>query len=156
MCQSFVHQISSVSLQKRTGLFSIEYYLASRTLLWAGHVARMPKSRLPKRLMLSWVHEPRIEGGQELTYGRSLERHLKQSDHLFGMGNPGAGPRWLKLVTKVPFGIGKPQLRPPRCDTRVTPEEKRGFLARRPLQRRSRRRMSLRLAPNLFHEQFPL
>jgi len=90
----------------------------------------MPKSRLPKRLMLSWVHEPRIEGGQELTYGRSLERHLKQSDHLFGMGNPGAGPRWLKLVTKVPFGIGKPQLRPPRCDTRVTPEEKRRFLAR--------------------------
>jgi len=77
MCQSFVHQISSASLQKRTGVFSIEHYLASRTLLWAGHVARMPKSRLPKRLMLSWVHEPRIEGGQEMTYGRSLERHLK-------------------------------------------------------------------------------
>ena len=36
MCQSFVHQISSASLQKRTGVFSIEYYLASRTLLWAG------------------------------------------------------------------------------------------------------------------------
>jgi len=53
MCQSFVHQMSSVSLQKRTGVFSIEYYLASRTLLWAGHVARMPKSRLPKRLILS-------------------------------------------------------------------------------------------------------
>jgi hypothetical protein len=27
--------------------------------------------------MLSWVHEPRIAGGQEMTYGRSLERHLK-------------------------------------------------------------------------------
>ena len=27
--------------------------------------------------MLSWVHEPRIAGGQEITYGRSLERHLK-------------------------------------------------------------------------------
>jgi len=24
---------------------------------------------------------------------------------------------WLKLVTKVPFDIGKPQFRPPRCDT---------------------------------------
>ena len=77
MCQSFVHQISSVSLQKRTGVLSIEHYLASRTLLWAGHVARMPKSRLPKRRMLSWVHEPRIGGGQEMTYGRSLERHLR-------------------------------------------------------------------------------
>jgi len=28
MCQSFVHQISSASLQKRTGVFSVEYYLA--------------------------------------------------------------------------------------------------------------------------------
>jgi len=46
------------------------------------------------------------------------------------MGNTGAGPRWLaeKIVTKVHFDIGKPQLRPPRCDTRVTPEEKRRFL----------------------------
>ena len=66
-----------MSLQKRTGVFSLEHYLASRTLLWAGHVARMPKNRSPKRLMLSWVPEPRIAGGQEMTYGRSLERHLK-------------------------------------------------------------------------------
>ena len=75
-----------------------------------------------------------------MTYGRSLERHLKY----FGLVDDGgkaitisewatlaqdrAG--WLKLVTKAPFNIGKPQLRPPRCDTRVTPEEKRRFLAR--------------------------
>jgi len=141
MCQSFVHQISSAGLQKRTGVFSIEHYLASRTLLWAGHVARMPKSRLPKRLMLSWVHEPRIEGGQEMAFGRSLERHLEY----FGLVDESgkaisffewatlAQDRvgWLKLATKVPLDIGKPQLRPPRCDTRVTPEEKRRFLARR-------------------------
>jgi len=36
MCQSFVHQISSASLQKRTGAFSVEYYPASRILLRAG------------------------------------------------------------------------------------------------------------------------
>ena len=30
----------------------------------------------PKRLMLSWIPEPRIAGGQEMTYGRSLQRHL--------------------------------------------------------------------------------
>jgi len=29
---------------------------------------------------------------------------------------------WLKLVTKVPFDFGKPQLRPPRCDTMATKE----------------------------------
>ena len=76
-----------------------------------------------------------------MTYGRSLERHLRY----FGLVNDSgkaisfsewatlaldrAG--WLKLVTKVPFDIGKPQLRPPRCDTRAMPEEKRRFLARR-------------------------
>jgi len=33
----------------------------------------------------------------------------------------------------------KPQLRPPRCDTRVTPEEKRRFLARRAQEMEQRR-----------------
>ena len=67
MCQTFVHRITSESLQKRTGVFSLEHYLASRMLLWAGHVARMPKNRLPKRLVLSWIREPRVAGGQEMT-----------------------------------------------------------------------------------------
>ena len=26
--------------------------------------------------MLSWIREPRDAGGQEMTYGRSLQRHL--------------------------------------------------------------------------------
>ena len=43
---------------------------------WAGHVARMHKNRLPKRLMRFWIPEPRVAGGQETTYGRSLQRHL--------------------------------------------------------------------------------
>jgi hypothetical protein len=55
MLQTHVYRITSESLQKRTGVFSLEHYLASRTLLWAGHVARMHKNRLPKRLMLSWI-----------------------------------------------------------------------------------------------------
>ena len=41
---------------------------------------------------------------------------------------------------KVPFDIGKPQLRPPWCDTRVTPEEKRRlFFARRAQETEQRR-----------------
>ena len=47
--QTYVHRISSKSLQQRTGVFELEHYLASRTLLWEGHVARTPKSHLPKR-----------------------------------------------------------------------------------------------------------
>ena len=71
-----------------------------------------------------------------MTYGRSLERHLKYFGLVYDSGKAitfsewatlaqdRAG--WLKLVTKAPFSIGKPQLRPPQCDTRVTPEEKLG------------------------------
>ena len=44
--QPFAHQISSASLQKRTGVYLIENYLASRTLLWFGHVTRTPRSGL--------------------------------------------------------------------------------------------------------------
>ena len=52
-CQTFAHRISSESPQKRTGVFSLEHYLASRTLPWAGQVARMSKNHLPRRLVLS-------------------------------------------------------------------------------------------------------
>ena len=61
-------------------MFELQHYLASRTLLWAGHIARMPKSRLPKLFLLSWVRTPRVTGGQEMTYGRSLECHLQRFD----------------------------------------------------------------------------
>ena len=55
--------------------------MGRRTLQWVGHVARMDKSRLPRRLLTAWVREPRPEFGQKMNYGRSLERWLK----LFGL-----------------------------------------------------------------------
>ena len=76
MCQKYVHRITSKNLQQRTGVFELQHCLASRTLLWAGLAARMPKSRLTKRLLLSWVRTPRVAGGQEMTFSRSLEPHL--------------------------------------------------------------------------------
>eukprot|EP00614_Pseudopedinella_elastica_P038334 CAMPEP_0181268260 /NCGR_PEP_ID=MMETSP1097-20121128/5410_1 /TAXON_ID=35684 /ORGANISM="Pseudopedinella elastica, Strain CCMP716" /LENGTH=269 /DNA_ID=CAMNT_0023367885 /DNA_START=133 /DNA_END=939 /DNA_ORIENTATION=- len=122
MCQTYVHRITSKSLQQRTGVFELQHYLASRTLLWAGHVARMPKSRLPKRLLLSWVRTPRVAGGQEITFGRSLERHLEHFDlpTTFTEWATLAQDRaaWHKLVTHPPFAIGKPFVRRPRGDTR--------------------------------------
>jgi hypothetical protein len=75
----------------------------------------MTKKRAPKRLMLPWVVEPRIAGGQEMTYGRSLERHFKyvRLVHVGGLAlaftewatlaQDCAG--WCTLVTKPPFDI---------------------------------------------------
>ena len=51
--QTHVYRITSESPQKRTGVFSLEHYLASRTLLWAGFTThaysfkRFALSRLP-------------------------------------------------------------------------------------------------------------
>lgn len=125
------------------GGLDLQHYLASRTLLWAGHVARMPKSRLPKRFLLSWVRTPRVFGGQEMTYGRSLERHLQQFDlpTKFTEWATLAQDRgaWHKLVTKPPFAIGKPFVRRPRGDTRVTPEDTRRIMAQRAAEIAERR-----------------
>ena len=143
MRQTYIHRISSKSLQQRTGVFELEHYLASRTLLWVGHVARMPKSRLPKRLMHSWVRAPRVSGGQEMTYGRSLKRHLKRlvlplaytdSAHIAQ-----SRTEWYKRATKPPFTIGKPFLRRPRGDSRRTAEQKHMDKTRRAAEEAERR-----------------
>ena len=78
--------------------------------------------------MLSWIPKPRVAGGQEMTYGRSLQRHLAHFNlpAAFTEWAPLAQDRagWRKFVTEPPFKLGKPCLRQPRGDTRVTPEDK--------------------------------
>ena len=70
MCRVTMHQvelngITSVELQKRIGIWDLDYYVGRRTLQWVGHMARMDKSRLPRRLLTAWVRDPRPEFGQE-------------------------------------------------------------------------------------------
>ncbi len=96
----------------------------------------MHKNRLPKRFMLSWIPEPRIAGGQEMTYGRSLQRHLAHfnlptafTECQAPLAQDRAG--WHKRVTKPPFKLGKPFVRQPRGHTRVTPEDKQRLAEQR-------------------------
>ena len=46
---------------------------------------------------------------------------------------------WKKLVTTPPFAIGKPFVRKPRGDTRVTPEDKRRAVVQRAAEIAERR-----------------
>ena len=78
-----------------------------------------------------------------MTYGRSLQRHLDHFDiptkftewaHLV---QDRAG--WQKLVTTLPFAIGKTFVRQPQGDTRVTPEDKRRAVAQRAAEIAERR-----------------
>jgi hypothetical protein len=128
MCQTFVHRITSKSLQQRTGVFTcITTWRAAHCSGWG--MSRACQRVLPKRLMLSWVHEPRVSGGQEMNFGRSLVRYLEHFDLplVFTEWAALAQDRalWHRLTTKPPFAIGKPFLRQPWGDTRAKPEDQR-------------------------------
>ena len=72
----------------------------------------MHKDRLPKRLMLSWIPEPRVAGGQGMTYDRSLQSHLTHFNlpTAFTDWAPLVQDRagWHKLVTEPPSNLVSP------------------------------------------------
>ena len=73
------HHISNADLLRRTGLHTVDVYLSRRQLRWAGHVARMPYKRLPRKMLSCWVHHKRPCGAPQMTYGRSLRKILKKA-----------------------------------------------------------------------------
>jgi hypothetical protein len=64
-------------LEKRLRTKNILSILESRRLQWLGHVYRMPEERLPRRLLSSWVMQPRPKGRPPLTYAHGICKDLK-------------------------------------------------------------------------------
>ena len=73
------HHISTIELLQRTGLESIDAIITRRQLRWAGHVSRMDYSRLPRRMLSSWVQHKRPRGAPQYTYGRGLVKALRKA-----------------------------------------------------------------------------
>ena len=73
------HLISNAELLERTDLLPIDSYISKRQLRWAGHVARMPIDRLPRKMLSCWVNNKRPRGAPQMTYGRSLKKSLKKA-----------------------------------------------------------------------------
>ena len=73
-----LHRISTEELLNRLGLKSIDAYVTTRQLQWAGHVMRMPFERLPRKLISSWCAEKRPVGCPAYTYGRGIYKALKK------------------------------------------------------------------------------
>ena len=70
------HFVSTASLLQSLGLESIDVYVTRRQLRWAGHVARMPFHRLPRKMLSSWCYAKRPIGSPQMTYGRGLYKAL--------------------------------------------------------------------------------
>jgi len=109
-----------------------------RDVHFIGPALRAPSCRMTLCCVLAGsivVNERAVHFTQEMTYGRSLQRHL----YHFGLSTvltewahlaqDRAG--WHKPVTTPPFANGIPFVRQPRGDTRVTPEDKRRAVAQR-------------------------
>ena len=52
-----LQHISNQRIRDMCQVLSIEQQLHQRVLRWAGHVARMPNTRLPKQLLFAWHNE---------------------------------------------------------------------------------------------------
>ena len=75
-----VRAMCRVTLLERLSFNSIDTYVCRQQLRWAGHVIRMPWSRLPRKIMSCWVRSKRPRGAPRFTYGRSLVKCMKKVD----------------------------------------------------------------------------
>ena len=64
---------------------------------------------------------------------------LRHYDGVHRVGTPSAASDGKSFVTTLSFAIGKPFVRQPRGDTRVTPEDKRRAVAQRAAEIAERR-----------------
>ena len=69
-------RILSEQLYRRLGVATEEQYCRRRLLRWAGHVSRMPITRLPRQLPEGFAASPRSAGPPLMTWGRTLMKAL--------------------------------------------------------------------------------
>jgi hypothetical protein len=80
MAPTMKHRITSKSLFERLGVSSFDSYYNCHLLRWAGHVARMPMDRTPRKLLTGCVEHARPVGCPKMTWGRTLNKALKSYD----------------------------------------------------------------------------
>ena len=75
--------IKTDSVLEQLGLRSVGIYMARRRLRWLGHVRRMDWSRLPRKLLSSWVYQARPLGRPRKRWAESIEDDIKTAGLTF-------------------------------------------------------------------------
>ena len=71
--------VPDTEVLRSSGMISINTMLCKAQLRWAGHVARMPDHRLPKKLLYGELQAgKRSRGGQKKRYKDTLKASLKR------------------------------------------------------------------------------
>ena len=105
MKHSREHRLSDSELRSRLGLQTIDVYISRRQLGWAGHLARMPFERLPRKMLSSWVRADRPIGAPQFTYARGLLKALGKAGidsktwHQLAQDREG----WREKINVLPF-----------------------------------------------------
>ena len=71
--------IKTCTILEELGLRSVDIYMVRRRLRWLGHVRRMDWSRLPRKLLSSWVYQARPIGRPHFRWAESIEADLKMA-----------------------------------------------------------------------------
>ena len=79
MHHTIKHHIKSQTLYTRLGITNFDKYCNKRLLSWAGHMARMPMARLPRKMLTGWVSHARPVGAPQMTVGRTPNKSLKSA-----------------------------------------------------------------------------
>ena len=74
-----VSHVSSNDIRNSLQLPTLISLRRRNLLRWTGHIARMPYSRLPKKMLSCWINSRRPTGAPEMTFGRSLTRTIQQA-----------------------------------------------------------------------------
>ncbi len=80
MAHTMKQRITSKSLLERPCVGSFDSYYIRRLLCWAGHVARMPMDRIPRKLLTGWVKHARPVGCPKIIWGCTPNKALGSCD----------------------------------------------------------------------------
>ena len=95
------HFMSNAKVLTKSGMSSLYETLIQRNLRWAGHVNRLPNTRIPKQVLYSQLAEgSRGIGRPRLRFKDTIKRNLKDKDISLGTWQKLTQdrPRWRQMI----------------------------------------------------------